>query len=682
VSVSADSAATVRTDYNAFGTTAPRFAYTWAGTDHATAADLASAVPGQAAHDLDVSGSPTATAPPTEGSPLIDSGDADAPGTTALDYAGDPRSADDPNTPDTGAGSGSVDRGAYELQSVMGVTPSYAPAGANCVVPCDLAVAAHPTDSWRKAISAQVDFGDGAPAEPLTTTGVSHHYANAGPYTATVTATNADGQVVRVTQPVTVATVDTPRPQMTIQADPDNYAPGSVDTSFSVGSEAWELARWSYNWGDGSPDTWSTTYDGGTLSHHYTAPGPHTVTLTTTDVLGRTSTATATLIVGDDMLPQQPARVYDTRTSGHQSIPAHGTLALPASLFYDASAHIAHAVCLTTTVTGATAGGYLTVYPDGATRPTASTLNFGAHQTVPNTVVAAPGSDGKIAFYNGSGASVDLVVDTFGLEVGSSSSGSSEPGYRYTAVGPTRILDTRNGTGATEGAVAGKHELTFTATGAHGVPANAKAVVMNIAGTDTAASGYLGVYGHGTAYPGTSDSNWAAGQTVSNLVTVPVTDGKVVLHNGSAGSADFVADVVGYYRDFSAASAVVPTAQTRVLDTRTGAGTGGRIAEIPAHGTIRLTLAGRNDVPPTGATAAALNLTVTHQTKSGYVTAYPDGTTRPAASALNFGATGSTADAALVPVGTDGSIDLYNGSTAPIDLVADQSGYYYTYPTA
>jgi hypothetical protein len=60
-----------------------------------------------------------------------------------------------------------------------------------------------------------------------------------------------------------------------------------------------------------------------------------------------------------------------------------------------------------------TAGGYLTVYPDGATRPAASNLNFSAGQTVPNLVGASFGTNG-VDFYNGSAGHVDVVIDPEG----------------------------------------------------------------------------------------------------------------------------------------------------------------------------------------------------------------------------------------------------------------------------
>jgi hypothetical protein len=56
---------------------------------------------------------------------------------------------------------------------------------------------------------------------------------------------------------------------------------------------------------------------------------------------------------------------------------------------------------------------FLTVYPDGATRPNASDLNFGWGQTVPNLVVARLSPTGAIDIYNNLGTT-DVVVDVYG----------------------------------------------------------------------------------------------------------------------------------------------------------------------------------------------------------------------------------------------------------------------------
>ena len=72
----------------------------------------------------------------------------------------------------------------------------------------------------------------------------------------------------------------------------------------------------------------------------------------------------------------------------------------------------AKAVSLNVTSTGATAPGFVTVHPTGETRPTASTLNFAAGQTIANSAIAKVGKDGSVTLY--SMATTDLVVDVSG----------------------------------------------------------------------------------------------------------------------------------------------------------------------------------------------------------------------------------------------------------------------------
>jgi hypothetical protein len=71
------------------------------------------------------------------------------------------------------------------------------------------------------------------------------------------------------------------------------------------------------------------------------------------------------------------------------------------------------AVVANVTVTNATADGYLTVFPDGASRPLASDLNRAAGETAPNLTEVLLGSNGKMDVFNNAG-SVDVAIDVFG----------------------------------------------------------------------------------------------------------------------------------------------------------------------------------------------------------------------------------------------------------------------------
>ncbi|MGW4811651.1 hypothetical protein ACWEPB_08380, partial [Kitasatospora cineracea] len=60
--------------------------------------------------------------------------------------------------------------------------------------------------------------------------------------------------------------------------------------------------------------------------------------------------------------------------------------------------------------------------------------------------------------------------------------------------------------------------------------------------------GHLTAWASGTPQPNSSNLNWVTGQTVPNLVVVPVgADGKVNLLNAGWEPTHIIADVFGYY---------------------------------------------------------------------------------------------------------------------------------------
>jgi len=65
------------------------------------------------------------------------------------------------------------------------------------------------------------------------------------------------------------------------------------------------------------------------------------------------------------------------------------------------------------TATEPTAVSFLTVYPNGAPRPLASSLNVVPNQTVPNLVIAKVGADGRVNVYNHAGSG-HVIFDVVG----------------------------------------------------------------------------------------------------------------------------------------------------------------------------------------------------------------------------------------------------------------------------
>ncbi|MFD0272053.1 hypothetical protein ACFVGY_36620 [Streptomyces sp. NPDC127106] len=78
-----------------------------------------------------------------------------------------------------------------------------------------------------------------------------------------------------------------------------------------------------------------------------------------------------------------------------------------------------------------------------------------------------------------------------------------------------------------------------------------------------------------------------------------------------------------------------PYGPKRLLDTRDGTGTAQ--GQIEGYGTVTTQVAGKGWVSLSpGATAVALNVTVTNPRSDGHLTAYPSGQQAPTASHLNF----------------------------------------------
>lgn len=119
---------------------------------------------------------------------------------------------------------------------------------------------------------------------------------------------------------------------------------------------------------------------------------------------------------------------------------------------------------------------------------------------------------------------------------------------------------------------------------------------------------------------------------------------------------------------FTNGSAYFPYAPTRFLDTRNT----GKVA----NGTsTKVKVGGANGIPA-GVTAVVLNVTVTNTNSGGFITAFASGTTRPETSNLNFNPGQTVPNLTIVPVGSDGYVELYNGGWAPVDLIADVAGYF------
>ncbi len=279
---------------------------------------------------------------------------------------------------------------------------------------------------------------------------------------------------------------------------------------------------------------------------------------------------------------------------------------------------------------------------------------------------------------------------------------SSEPAYH--AIIPTRICDTRPGnpsglSGAArtncEGRAPGPGGvLTIQVAGLAGIPAGATEVALDVVAADPSASGYLSVYPAGTTRPGTSSLNFSAGATRANLVMVALptsgaSTGEVSVYN-YAGTTNVVIDAEGYVatETTSGAGLYVPLTPSRICDTRpsnpsglAGPALSNCEGKAPAAGgSLSVQVAGLGGVPG-GATAAVVSIGAIDPLTSGYLVAYPAGTSAPEASDLYYAPGSEVTNSAIVPLGTGGAIQILSSGGAP-NITVDLEGYITSASTA
>lgn len=341
-----------------------------------------------------------------------------------------------------------------------------------------------------------------------------------------------------------------------------------------------------------------------------------------------------------------PGGIINLQVTGRAGIPANATTAV-----------------LNVTATEASGEGFVTVWPTGLSRPTASNLNLErVGQTIPNLVTAPIGNGGRISLFSQQGT--HLVADVLGYYTPKSSSTSG----RFVPVTPARLADTRATSPIGKGAI-----RTINVAGHGGVPARgASAVVLNVTATETTDAGFLTVWPTGKARPLASNLNVGGpGETIPNQVIVPLGKGGSI-DIFALTQSDVVVDVSGWFTDSTAPNArsglFVPMLPKRLIDTRAGGA-----HPRSARSNIDVGVAARSGIPA-NAVAATLNVTATETLDAGYVTVWPSGVARPLASNLNIARPSQTIpNHVTTPLGgRTASIFTQSGG----HFVADVSGYY------
>ncbi len=254
---------------------------------------------------------------------------------------------------------------------------------------------------------------------------------------------------------------------------------------------------------------------------------------------------------------------------------------------------------------------------------------------------------------------------------------SGNGALQFVPVTPCRIADTRNASGAFGGPlVSGQSSRDFAIpNSACGIPATAQAYSLNVTAVPNGPLGYVTVWPSGQSQPLVSTLNSPDGRVKANAAIVPAGNGGAISVFAS-NDTNVVLDVDGYFVPATSNSALAfypLTTPCRVADTRNATGPlGGPFMPAGQDRTFPVLSSSCN--VPSNAQAYSLNFTAVPRTALGYLTTWPTGQTQPLVSTLNAPTGTVTANAAIVPAGSNGAIDVF--VTNDTDLVIDIDGYF------
>lgn len=217
----------------------------------------------------------------------------------------------------------------------------------------------------------------------------------------------------------------------------------------------------------------------------------------------------------------EPARLADTRGGAR---PQMVEVAVPAG---------AAAVTINLTAAEPQATGYLTASPCGGGAPTVSNVNFGPGETAAGSAYVPVGPAGTICVFTV--GSPHVLVDLTGTF-------AADGALRFIPAAPTRVLDTRSGSGGWIGRLGAGQSVDAVTT-----PPGATAVTGTLTAIEPVAATFVSALASKpTGTPSTSNLNAAKATVIANSVTTSVAaDGHLWLY--SAEPTHLLVDVTGWW---------------------------------------------------------------------------------------------------------------------------------------
>jgi len=247
----------------------------------------------------------------------------------------------------------------------------------------------------------------------------------------------------------------------------------------------------------------------------------------------------ATSAASGRFVARPSTRIYDSRSGPKIPPGATKTLALPAGVPADAVA-----LALNVTITESAAPGFVTEFPAGRTMPTSSILNVDQAGQTRAAAGIFPVSDSGVALFLSGGG--HIVVDLLGYFTGASAAAGTDG--LYTAMDPTRLLDTRGASPLGNGVplyAGGGLELAVSQGGS---------MAYNVTSVD-GVGGFVTAFPAGTARPNTSSVNSIGGGDIAaNFAITQVSNRGLGFFSQS--QTDLLVDVQGWFSGPSATATV------------------------------------------------------------------------------------------------------------------------------
>ncbi|MGB7555438.1 MAG: protease pro-enzyme activation domain-containing protein [Candidatus Korobacteraceae bacterium] len=424
-------------------------------------------------------------------------------------------------------------------------------------------------------------------------------------------------------------------------------------------------ATCSYNYYDETPVTLTATAAAGSVFAGWTGCDLSLGSSCTLSVTAaRNVTAVFNIPVALQYIPVTPCRLVDTRlvfggsgpipgmTSRDFPVPQEGNCDIPAT---------AAAYSLNVTAVPQGPLGFLTAWPTGQTRPTASTLNSYDGRVKATAAILPAGASGAVSVYVTNTTDVLLDIDGYFVP-------PTDNTLAFYPLAPCRLADTRPQFGG-DGPIPGgsSHDFPILNVPGCSVPPTAQAYSLNVTAVPTGALYVLTTWPTGDPMPNVSTLNDYTGTVVANAAIVGAgTNGKVSIY--ASNNTNVVIDIDGYFAPPSAGGLSLYTMPPcRVIDTR-------KIGDRqPFSGTLVPPVDVEHSLcaPTSEAQAYVLNATVVPAVPLGFLTLWPNHEPEPRASTLNAWDGIVASNMAIVPT-NDGTInaDASNLTQLVLDIAA------------